>query len=50
MYVITYLYYATGDQETCGTVRIAKFEGSEKLFFESHFPNDIVFIKASAKY
>lgn len=33
----TYLYYATGDQETWGTVRVAMFDGTEKAFFESHF-------------
>ncbi len=45
----TYLYYATGDQETWGTVRVAMFEGSEKTFFESHFPENIPLSKASAR-
>lgn len=45
----TYLYYATGDQETWGTVRVAMFEGSEKAFFESHFPKNIPVSKASAR-
>jgi len=45
----TYLYYATGDQETWGTVRTAMFDGKEKEFFESYFPEGVVTIKASAK-
>ncbi len=45
----TYLYYATGDQETWGTVRVAQFDGSEKAFFEGHFPKNTVFTKTSAK-
>jgi hypothetical protein len=45
----TYLYYATGDQETWGTVRIAMFNGSEREFFERHFPPGISWLKASAR-
>lgn len=45
----TYLYYATGDQETWGTVRIALYEGTEKAFFENYFPKKIKFTKTSAK-
>ncbi|MCX6219569.1 MAG: hypothetical protein NTZ69_01105 [Bacteroidia bacterium] len=45
----TYLYYATGDQETWGTVRVAMFEGTENTFFESHFPKSITFTKLTAK-
>ena len=37
----TYLYYATGDQETWGTVRVAMYDGSEKEFFESSFSRRI---------
>jgi len=37
----TYLYYATGDQETWGTVRVAMYDGTEKAFFESHFPSNV---------
>jgi hypothetical protein len=44
----TYLYYATGDQETWGTVRVAMYNGSEKEFFECHFPENIPTLKASA--
>jgi hypothetical protein len=45
----TYLYYATGDQETWGTVRVAMYDGSEKEFFERHFPGSIRFVRLSAK-
>jgi len=45
----TYLYYATGDQETWGTVRVAMFDGREKAFFENHFPKGKSLKKASAK-
>ena len=45
----TYLYYATGDQETCGTVRVAMFNGPEKAFFENHFPKNISFTKTTAE-
>lgn len=44
----TYLYYATGDQETWGTVRVAMYDGSEKAFFEGHFPKGASLIKVSA--
>ena len=46
----TYLYYATGDQATWATLRVALFDGSLKEFFESHFPNKMEFIKVSAKH
>ena len=45
----TYLYYATGDQETWGTVRVALFDGTEQEFFESHFPGNTPFTRVSAK-
>ncbi len=45
----TYLYYATGDQETWGTVRVAMYDGNEKSFFEGHFPEKTTFTKTSAK-
>jgi hypothetical protein len=45
----TYLYYATGDQETWGTVRVAMYDGSEREFFESCFPGSVSLLKASAK-
>jgi hypothetical protein len=45
----TYLYYATGDQETWSTVRVAMFDGTEKTFFESHFPKNARLTKITAK-
>ncbi len=45
----TYLYYATGDQETWGTIRTAMYDGTEKAFFEGHFPKGTLFTKVSAK-
>lgn len=45
----TYLYYATGDQESWGTVRVAMFNGTEKAFFESHFPQNTKLTKITAK-
>ena len=45
----TYLYYATGDQSTWGTVRVAMYEGAEKTFFEKHFPQNITLTKITAK-
>lgn len=34
----TYLYYATGDQQTWSTIRVAMYDGTMKNFFECHFP------------
>ena len=34
----TYLYYATGDQATWGSVRVAMYVGAMRQFFESCFP------------
>lgn len=45
----TYLYYATGDQETWGTIRAAMYDGIMKAFFENHFPEGSSFVKASAR-
>ena len=44
----TYIFYATGDQETWGTIRVAMYDGTEKAFFESHFPAGATCIKISA--
>lgn len=44
----TYLYYATGDQMTWGTIRVALFNGSERKFFESYFPKSSSFSEISA--
>jgi hypothetical protein len=45
----TYVYYATGDQETWSTIRTAMYDGLMKDFFQSHFPKGHTFKKASAK-
>ena len=45
----TYLYYATGDQETWSTMRVAMFDGTEKAFFEAYFPEGNPFVNISAK-
>jgi len=45
----TYLYYATGDQETWGTVRVAMFDGKEKDFFKSYFPEKVKLSTISAR-
>jgi len=34
----TYLYYATGDQATWSSVRVAMYHGPMQQFFESYFP------------
>lgn len=36
----TYLFYATGDQQTWGSVRVAMCPGPMRKFFESCFPED----------
>ncbi|MBN2293330.1 MAG: hypothetical protein JXM70_12950 [Pirellulales bacterium] len=45
----TYLYYATGDQATWGSVRVAMYAGPQKEFFESHFPSGVKFRTCSAR-
>ncbi len=45
----TYLYYATGDQATWGTVRIAVYDGSLENFFIVHFPETTATVRASAE-
>ena len=45
----TYLYYATGDQATWGTVRMAMYAGPMRQFFEAHFPSERTMIKVSAR-
>ncbi len=45
----TYLYYATGDQQTWGSVRVAMYAGSMKAFFESCFPAGAATVKVSAQ-
>ena len=45
----TYLYYATGDQATWGTVRVAMYDGPEREFYETHFPSKTKHILISTK-
>jgi hypothetical protein len=45
----TYLFYATGDQQTWGSVRVAMYVGPMKSFYESCFPAGEKMITVSAK-
>ncbi len=45
----TYLYYATGDQATWGTVRVAMYDGPLQEFYEKHFPGAIPTIRVSTR-
>lgn len=45
----TYLFYATGDQQTWGTVRMAMFPGTMRQFFTSYLPDGAPTIKLSAR-
>jgi hypothetical protein len=44
----TYLFYATGDQSTWGSVRIAHYAGPMREFFTRHFPRDVPTVKFTA--
>ncbi|MBN2508501.1 MAG: hypothetical protein JXQ71_17620 [Verrucomicrobia bacterium] len=44
----TYLFYATGDQQTWGSVRTALFAGPMRQCFESHFPPGLPTVRVSA--
>ncbi|MBN2311840.1 MAG: hypothetical protein JXR94_22870 [Candidatus Hydrogenedentes bacterium] len=46
----TYIFYATGDQQTWGSVRIAMFLGSMQDFFETCFPEGEDMIEVSTKH
>ena len=49
----TYVFYATGDQQTWGTIRVAMYAGPMKQFFERYFPEDtpkVVFDAKLGKY
>lgn len=46
----TYLYYATGDQATWSTIRVAMYDGAMKAFFKNHFPKNVQLTKVSAKH
>jgi hypothetical protein len=45
----TYLYYATGDQQTWGSVRMAMHCGSMESFFKSCFPEGAKIVEVSTK-
>ena len=46
----TYLYYATGDQATWATIRVAMYDGLMTTFFENHFPVGRAFEKISTQH
>lgn len=41
----TYIYYATGDQATWGTIRVAMYSGPMKELLESYFPENVPMIQ-----
>ena len=45
----TYIYYATGDQQTWGTVKIAMYDGPIKEFYQRFFPEGVPMIKVSTQ-
>jgi len=45
----TYLFYATGDQQTWGTIRVAMHPGPMKPFLESYFPEGVPMIRFDAR-
>ena len=45
----TYVYYATGDQATWGTIRVAKYAGGLKEFLEAYFPTGYPMIRFDAR-
>ena len=45
----TYLFYATGDQQTWGSVRLAMFGGPMREFFEGNFPSELPTVKVSTR-
>jgi hypothetical protein len=46
----TYLFYATGDQQTWSSIRTAMFVGPMQKFFESYFPAGTPSVQVSAKW
>ncbi len=44
----TYVYYATGDQATWGTIRVAMYAGPMKELLEAYFPSGVPAIKFDA--
>lgn len=45
----TYVYYATGDQATWGSVRVAMYPGPMRSFYESYFPEGVKMTAVSAR-
>ncbi|HOC67508.1 MAG TPA: hypothetical protein PKO23_01750 [Candidatus Hydrogenedentes bacterium] len=45
----TYMFYATGDQQTWGTIRVAMYAGPMKQFLELYFPENVPKIAFDAK-
>ena len=45
----TYMYYATGDQQSWGTIRVAMYAGPMKQMLEAYFPAGVPTIKFDAK-
>ena len=45
----TYIFYATGDQATWGTIRVAMYAGPMQAMFEAYFPAGAPMIKFDAK-
>ena len=44
----SYLYYATGNQQDWGAVRVAQFPGTMREFYARHFPPGAQFVRATA--
>ncbi len=45
----TYIFYATGDQSTWGTIRVAMYVGPMKQMLEAYFPANVPMITFDAK-
>ena len=45
----TYVCYATGDQATWGTIRVAMYDGPMKKMLGSYFPNGVPTVKFDAR-
>jgi hypothetical protein len=45
----TYIYYATGDQDNWGTIRVAMYAGPMQQMFEAYFPVGVPTTKFDAK-
>lgn len=45
----TYLFYATGDQQSWGTVKVAMFDGDLRSFFESYYPEGLPTVTVSTR-